>query len=72
MLEILNAMVRVLHRWGWIANMTGSELLLRVDTRSGDSSRASKAGVKNEVLLTFLHSYERMGKAKVECVNNCK
>ena len=57
-------------RWGWIANTTGSELLLRIDTRSGGTFQ-SGTEEKNEVMLSFLNSYEKMGRAKVECVNNC-
>lgn len=27
---------------------------------------------KSEVILTYLKSYQHMGRAKVECVANCK
>ena len=57
-------------RRGWIANTTGSELLLRVDTRSGGSYQVK--GQQNEIILSFLHSYQNMGKASVECMANCE
>lgn len=56
-------------KWGWISEQPGSWAELEMDTTSvlEDDLKVDT----NEVIISFLKSYEHMGKAKVQCVANC-
>lgn len=57
-------------KWGWISDMPGSWVELEVDTTTeleGDLKPDS-----NEVVVAYLKSFEQQGRAKVQCMSNCK
>ncbi|KAL4442767.1 hypothetical protein ABPG77_006761 [Micractinium sp. CCAP 211/92] len=56
-------------KWGWIADAPGAWALLQFDTTT--NLRGELQSEMNEVVLTHLKSYEKMGKARVACESGC-
>ncbi|KAL4424189.1 hypothetical protein ABPG75_001490 [Micractinium tetrahymenae] len=56
-------------KWGWIADQPGAWALLQFDTTT--NLKGELQSDENEVVLTHLKSYERMGRARVACESGC-
>lgn len=62
-------------KWGWIGTEPNSWAKLLIDTRSLDQGAHSEHAIittqLNEAVVSYLKSYEHMGKFRVECVEGC-
>lgn len=58
-------------KWGWIADQPGAWALLQFDTNTNLRLQGDLQSEMNEVVLTHLRSFERMGRARVACESGC-
>eukprot|EP00197_Chlamydomonas_leiostraca_P000253 CAMPEP_0202886252 /NCGR_PEP_ID=MMETSP1391-20130828/42080_1 /ASSEMBLY_ACC=CAM_ASM_000867 /TAXON_ID=1034604 /ORGANISM="Chlamydomonas leiostraca, Strain SAG 11-49" /LENGTH=649 /DNA_ID=CAMNT_0049569521 /DNA_START=113 /DNA_END=2062 /DNA_ORIENTATION=- len=57
------------HKPGWVASGPGSVIRIRLNTKFTFTEDTSN---KTTVTVTYLRSYEHMGRAKAECISGCK
>eukprot|EP00887_Chlorella_sp_A99_P000276 scaffold13.g276.t1 len=66
-----NATSFVEQKWGWTGLHAGDWAELEVDTRADASGSGKGAGGDASIWLTYLRSYQNMGRARVECLFGC-